>query len=717
MWNEVFIEHRQISPMCTGFISWDLSAEQQRGAAWREKASCNECSYHSKMFNLYNEVIAKKRGRRTAAINLSIQVALNHIAISTTGLQKLFLGSNIPAPSTSSMQHFADGMYNNPIYSGMGKTPFQPVTQCTYNMLENNTYKHSIVSTRQVSKLCSNKSEHKTKTKVKSHKGHCSANIEMHDSIGSEERWAKDCLLDLKNDGLEVQEITTDPDSSAFRAAESLFKAGTTNTQPIHFLDTRHVSANHRNFIKKMSGLKEIMPARLVSEKVKMLKKFALDMAARCQAEYNAAFDKFNMDPVRVKVHLSYACHAIVSCYQGDHNRKVERPNKSENTAALLRECVKYRLGPTMLNRTCKNTNTQKAKATNRAIRATVPSNVTFTRNYKGRVHTAIHNVNNGPGESIVKLCKAAWVPIEPGSRAARGLKNIQQHNEKHKLYKQSKQYTDQRCSKKHELYKIYDEYQEEKDYDKNKLLPTKRLAAKQPQEASDYRIAAGSSFLSQMTVFRSIKRIFMHEFYEKPLEMDNDIMLIELWTPLSFGSTINKITLDDSKSNIFVGDICKVSGWGQVNVTLGPSGDPDRLQLSYIPVITNEVCALSWPLDDIGSSKICLRKNGTDVCFGDSGGPVICKTNDGINKLVGLTSFGPDECDGIFGPGVYTKVSFFLNWIKNKMNMNLERKDYYKKDWKYRTNINKKKNRKYRKNKNKKRNRNYRKYRKNKNK
>ncbi|CAC5417881.1 unnamed protein product [Mytilus coruscus] len=108
MWNEVFIEHRQISPMCTGFISWDLSAEQQRGAAWRERTSCNECSYHSKMFNLYNEVVAKKRGRRTAAINLSIQVALNHIAISTTGLQKLFLGSNIPAPSTSSMQHSAN---------------------------------------------------------------------------------------------------------------------------------------------------------------------------------------------------------------------------------------------------------------------------------------------------------------------------------------------------------------------------------------------------------------------------------------------------------------------------------------------------------------------------------------------------------------------------------------------------------------------------------
>ncbi|CAG2251507.1 unnamed protein product [Mytilus edulis] len=278
----------------------------------------------------------------------------------------------------------------------------------------------------------------------------------MHDSIGSEERWAKDCLLDLKNDGLEVQEITTDPDSSAFRAAESLFKA----------------------------GLKEIMPARLVSEKDKMLKRFALDMAARCQAEYNAAFDKFNMDSARVK--FTYHMNSLKTWTEKSAYLKNNfKLNKSENTAALLRECVKYRLGPTMLNRTCKNTNTQKAEATNRAIRATVPSNVTFTRNYKGRVHTAIHNVNNGPGESIVKLCKAAGVPINQEVVLPTGLKNIQQHNEKHKLYKQSKQYTDQRCSKKHELYKIYDEYQEEKDYEKNKLLPTKRLAAKQPQEYS----------------------------------------------------------------------------------------------------------------------------------------------------------------------------------------------------------------------------------------
>ncbi|CAC5385714.1 unnamed protein product [Mytilus coruscus] len=87
---------------------------------------------------------------------------------------------------------------------------------------------------------------------------------------------------------------------------------------------------------------------------------------------------------------------------------------------------------------------------------------------------------------------------------------------------------------------------------------------------ASNYRIAAGSSFLSQMTVYRSVKQIFVHENYKKPLEYDNDIMLLELRTPLSFRSTINKISLDDSQSNIFVGDNCKVSGWGNVDKAAG---------------------------------------------------------------------------------------------------------------------------------------------------
>lgn len=138
------------------------SKDELTGGKWQASMSVLA------LFKLYKEVVAKKRGRQTAAVNLYIKVALNHIAISTTGLQKLFLGSNIPVPPTTIKQHSAyvvsgniqeytqkdlaqkrkllkdihifrgdnhniiniqaDGIYNNRLYTERGKTQFQPAT-------------------------------------------------------------------------------------------------------------------------------------------------------------------------------------------------------------------------------------------------------------------------------------------------------------------------------------------------------------------------------------------------------------------------------------------------------------------------------------------------------------------------------------------------------------------------------------------------------------
>ena len=37
----------------------------------------------------------------------------------------------------------SDGMFNNPLYSGIEKTPFQPATQCSYSVVENETKKEA----------------------------------------------------------------------------------------------------------------------------------------------------------------------------------------------------------------------------------------------------------------------------------------------------------------------------------------------------------------------------------------------------------------------------------------------------------------------------------------------------------------------------------------------------------------------------------------------
>ena len=44
-----------------------------------------------------------------------------------------------------------DGMYNNPLYSGIGETPFQPATQTVYSFSE------VVISKRQIIKTCDKK--------------------------------------------------------------------------------------------------------------------------------------------------------------------------------------------------------------------------------------------------------------------------------------------------------------------------------------------------------------------------------------------------------------------------------------------------------------------------------------------------------------------------------------------------------------------------------
>ena len=69
------------------------------------------------------------------------------------------------------------------------------------------------------------------------------------------------------------------------------------------------------------------------------------------------------------------------------------------------------------------NTNTQKVEATYRSMRRFLTKHLTFLRNFPGRAHSAAHNINNGPVESIYKLCfKVAGSLIPSGTRVSRAL-------------------------------------------------------------------------------------------------------------------------------------------------------------------------------------------------------------------------------------------------------------------------------------------------------
>lgn len=57
------------------------------------------------------------------------------------------------------------------------------------------------------------------------------------------------------------------------------------------------------------------------------------------------------------------------------------------------------------------------------------------------------------------------------------------------------------------------------------------------------------------------------------------------------------------------------------------------------------------------------VASGGKGQCSGDSGGPLILE--DGTQ--VGLVSWSMKPCTIAPYPGVYTKVSHFIDWIRNK--------------------------------------------------
>lgn len=148
-----------------------------------------------------------------------------------------------------------------------------------------------------------------------------------------------------------------------------------------------------------------------------------------------------------------------------------------------------------------------------------------------------------------------------------------------------------------------------------------------------------------------------LHPYYWRPIVL-NDIALIRLDTPVEFSDTIQAIDLPPRR-NPFHGITAIASGFGLQN-TSAPTIAP-ILQWANLNTIDNAQCYKSFGFLVARSSVICaVGTTGQSACNGDSGGPLI--TEDGIQ--IGLTSFGSGEGCHRGYPSVFTRVSYYLDWI-----------------------------------------------------
>lgn len=154
-----------------------------------------------------------------------------------------------------------------------------------------------------------------------------------------------------------------------------------------------------------------------------------------------------------------------------------------------------------------------------------------------------------------------------------------------------------------------------------------------------------------------------------------NDIALLYLGENVQFSARITPICIpfeprlrskDITDYNPFV------AGWGK---TTEGGKSSTILQQLQIPVVSNEECKEDYKRvgkflseDQFDNAVLCagVRVGGKDTCQGDSGGPLMLPEIVNMEArfyLVGVVSYGIG-CARPEIPGVYTRVSNFIEWI-----------------------------------------------------
>ncbi|XP_069320184.1 coagulation factor IX isoform X2 [Eulemur rufifrons] len=164
----------------------------------------------------------------------------------------------------------------------------------------------------------------------------------------------------------------------------------------------------------------------------------------------------------------------------------------------------------------------------------------------------------------------------------------------------------------------------------------------------------------------RNVIRVILHHSYNATVnKYSHDIALLELDKPLTLNSYVTPICIADREyTNIFLKfGSGYVSGWGRV---FNRGRSASILQYLRVPFVDRATCLRSTKFT-IHNNMFCAgyHEGGRDSCQGDSGGPHVTEV-EGTNFLTGIISWG-EECAMKGKYGIYTKVSRYTNWIKEK--------------------------------------------------
>ncbi|MFD5711161.1 trypsin-like serine protease [Streptomyces pharetrae] len=140
---------------------------------------------------------------------------------------------------------------------------------------------------------------------------------------------------------------------------------------------------------------------------------------------------------------------------------------------------------------------------------------------------------------------------------------------------------------------------------------------------------------------------------------IDADIAVLTL--PYAVKATPIRMTTSGDTASYAAGTSAKVYGWGRTSST--HDNLSETLKTATLPIQSDTACANAWGTDFIKGHMVCAGKpaTGSDTgtttaCNGDSGGPLVVN-----NRIVGVVSWGVEDCVAQGAYGVFTKVATYV--------------------------------------------------------
>lgn len=191
-------------------------------------------------------------------------------------------------------------------------------------------------------------------------------------------------------------------------------------------------------------------------------------------------------------------------------------------------------------------------------------------------------------------------------------------------------------------------------------------------QKKEDYIVYLGRSKLNSNTPGEMtfvVEKLILHEDYSADtLAHHNDIALLKIKS--SSGQcaqpsrSIQTICLPPKYGDARFGASCEITGFGKENTT--DYVYSEQLKMAVVKLVSHQDCQQPhYYGSEVTTQMLCAADPQwkTDSCKGDSGGPLICSIH-GRLTLTGIVSWG-SGCAMKDKPGVYTRVSRFLTWIR----------------------------------------------------